>query len=222
MEIPEDKAYVSIKPKEAAFLYDLIREKGLGRTLETGLGFGRSAIHMLAAHGGRHIAVDPYQRDYDYLALRNVEAAGLSNRFDFHEDASHNVLPRLHLDGERLDLVFIDGDHKFDGILVDFYYADLLLDPGGYVVFHDTWMRSTQLVASFIRKNKANYRRVACPLRNMLVFRKSDRSDGRDGIHFMEFYTYRSLLKFRLIHWMLQPGYSPLKSAARKLKDMLK
>ena len=46
---------------------------------------------------------------------------------DFRRDFSHNVLPQLAQEGRKFEFIFIDGDHKFDGILVDFYYAVVLV-----------------------------------------------------------------------------------------------
>jgi len=222
IEIPEERKFISIKEEEAVFLYDFIQEKGLNKTLETGMGFGRSATHILAAHGGHHTAIDPFQREYDYLALKNVEAIGLMDNFEFCEDYSHNVLPHFVSEKRNFDLIFIDGDHKFDGILMDFYFADLLLDGKGYVLFHDTWMRSTQLVAAFIKKNKPNYREIKSPLRNFLIFQKHLEDDGRDGMHFKEFYNNKSRLTFKVITWLTSPGDSFLKRMVMKIKEVLR
>ena len=225
MVIPEDKEFVSVKAEEAAFLFDFIRKNQLTKTLETGLGFGRSAIHILAAHSQKHLAIDPFQSDYEYLALKNVETCGFKDKFEFIEDYSHNVLPQLvkEIDTNgKFDFIFIDGDHKFDGILVDFYYADLLLLQNGFIILHDSWMRSTQLVAEFIRKNKSNYTKIESPLRNFIIFQKTQKQDDRDGMHFREFYTNKSKLKYSLITWMISDGDSFLKRMAKKLKDAIK
>jgi len=221
IQIPSERSFISIKKEEAAFIFELIQKHQLTKTLETGLGFGNSACHIMAAHQQKHIAIDPFQKEYDYLALKNVEAIGCKNLFDFREDYSHNVLPQLLKDGATFDFIFIDGDHKFDGILVDFYYADLLLTESGFVLFHDTWMRSTQLVSNFIKTNKDGYQVVECPLRNFHLFQKK-KKDGRDGMHFKEFYTRKSILTYRLITWMTSPGDSFLKRLAIQLKNWLK
>lgn len=221
IDIPSERSYISIKPEEAAFIYNLIQGEKLRKTLETGLGFGNSACHILAAHGQHHIAIDPFQKDYDYKAVKNVEAIGFKEKFSFIEDYSHNVLPELLKQNQQFDFIFIDGDHKFDGILVDFYFADLLLENNGFVLFHDTWMRSTQLVSSFIEKNKDNYKSIPCKLRNFHLFQKKS-NDERDGMHFKEFYTSKSKLTYQLITWMTSPGDSFLKKTAIKLKDLIK
>jgi hypothetical protein len=75
------------------------------------------------------------------------------------------------------DFALIDGDHRYDAVFVDFFFADMLLEDQGYVLFDDTWMRGIRLVASFIKRNRKNYRSVACPQRNMIVFQKNGQDD---------------------------------------------
>ena len=44
---------------------------------------------------------------------------------------------RAHLGGEKLDLLFIDGDHTFAGVARDFAAYRHFVRDGGIVVFHD-------------------------------------------------------------------------------------
>jgi hypothetical protein len=37
----------------------------------------------------------------------------------------------------KYDLIFIDGDHSYDGVRRDFELYQDLLSPRGYIVFHD-------------------------------------------------------------------------------------
>jgi len=221
IEIPEWDPYSAIKTEEAAFLYDFLSEKQIKRTLEVGFAIGKSASHIMAATAAPHQAIDPFQDHYRRIGLKNIERLGLQDQIKLYEDYSHNVLPQLHQQGRQYEFIFVDGDHKFDGILVDFYYADLLLEPNGYVLFHDTWMRSTRLVEQFIKKNRADYRFVKTPLRNFSLFQKVG-EDQRNGMHFREFYTLRSLLSHSMILWMSSGKQSPLKRALLKFKDWVK
>lgn len=41
------------------------------------------------------------------------------------------------LQGHRLDLLFIDGDHSYDGVKADYTHYSPLVRPGGLIVFHD-------------------------------------------------------------------------------------
>jgi hypothetical protein len=59
-------------------------------------------------------------------------------------------LPKLISKNISLDCVFIDGWHTFDYTLIDFFLADKMLKPGGYVAFHDCNGRAKQKVIRFI------------------------------------------------------------------------
>jgi hypothetical protein len=89
--------------------------------------------------------------------MNNIRKAGFGNLLQFQEDFSHCVLPRLLDKKEVFDFIFIDGNHRFDGIFINYYYSDLLLARGGYFMFHDTWMHSTQLVMSCMKANRPDY-----------------------------------------------------------------
>ena len=221
LEIPEQDSSTPIKTAEAAFIYDFLREKKLSSTLETGLAYAKSASHILAATQSQHIAIDPFQDQYQNLGLQNLEKLGLRDLLTFYPDFSHNVLPELAKQDKRFEFIFIDGDHKFDGILVDFYYADLLLEQEGYILLHDTWMRSTQLVMRFIRKNRADYRQVPTPQKNFALYQKIA-EDQRDGMHFREFYTRKKYFFYHFVTWLANGKSNPLKRFLLFLKRIVR
>lgn len=41
------------------------------------------------------------------------------------------------LAGDRLDFLFIDGDHSYDGVKLDYWMYQDLVREGGYIAFHD-------------------------------------------------------------------------------------
>lgn len=55
---------------------------------------------------------------------------------------NHNTKKRIvsALKGKFIDVLFIDGDHSYEGVKSDFEYYKGLVRPGGYVVFHDIIM----------------------------------------------------------------------------------
>jgi len=217
---PEDQAS-PVKTVEAEYIYNFLREKGLKETLEVGLAYARSASHIIAATGSVHIVMDPFQEKYNNLGLRNIESLGFKDMLTFYNDYSHNVLPSLVKEKKQFDFIFIDGDHKFDGEFIDFYYADLLLRNEGYILMHDTWMRSTRLVSRFIKKNRKDYKYIKTHLRNFALFKKVG-DDGRDGMHFREFYTVRSLLSHNIIIWLTSGKTNLLKRIVFRIKEILK
>lgn len=219
--IPEEDLASPIKNNEAEFIYQFLKEKNLSRTLETGFAYAKSAAHIMAATQSRHVAIDPFQENYQNLGKENIRALGLEPFLELHEDYSHHVLPELARRMETFEFIFIDGDHKFDGIFVDFYYGDLLLKGGGYLLLHDTWMRSTQLVLAFIRKNRPDYVSHRTPCRNFALFQKVS-EDQRDGMHYREFVNLKGIFSHRLITWLSTGKSSALKKIVFSIKEKLK
>jgi predicted O-methyltransferase YrrM len=138
----------------------LVRDMNLTHTLETGMAYGLSTLAICGVHeqrgDGDHIAIDPHQStDWGGIGRLNLKRAGLSGRAEVIEARSDEALPRLRDEGVRLDFALIDGLHLFDTTLVDFFHADRMLEPGGVVVFHDTWMPAVAQAVEFVRTNRA-------------------------------------------------------------------
>lgn len=121
-------------------------------SLEIGLAYGVStlficdAIQGLAAPGV-HIVADPFQHGkWQGIGLRNIAEAGFDPIVSFHPEPSELLLPRLVAEGRRIDLAFIDGLHRFDQAMVEFYYVNRLLRPGGIVLFDDAARRGVNRV----------------------------------------------------------------------------
>jgi predicted O-methyltransferase YrrM len=55
---------------------------------------------------------------------------------DSHNIRTHSRIARK-LGLERLDFLFIDGDHSYEGVKRDFEMYSPLVNPGGVVAFHD-------------------------------------------------------------------------------------
>ena len=149
----------SVPYETGALLYDVVFKGGLDRTLEVGMAYGLSTLFICQAHrdkgSGAHTAIDPNQSTrYRAIGLANVRKAGLDGYLSFHEAPSFEVLPALCRAGEAYDFAFIDGRHNFDYVMVDFFYVDMLLRMGGYVVFDDLWLPQVRKVVSFVMRNK--------------------------------------------------------------------
>jgi hypothetical protein len=84
----------------------------------------------------------------------NLEKAGLRALVEWVPEKSHAALPRLLAEGRRFQLIFIDGMHLYDYTLVDLFYADLLLEPGGAIVIDDLRLPA---VAEVLRYAVTNY-----------------------------------------------------------------
>ena len=86
-------------------------------------------------------------------AATTPERSGLLRRFpgEIHELVmdSHTLEARdaaeAALAGEKLDVLFIDGDHSYAGVRQDYYLYRDLVRPGGLIGFHD--IKETELNA---------------------------------------------------------------------------
>ncbi len=88
----------------------------------------------------------------------------------------------MHAAGFKADLIFIDGDHRFDAVFTDYCSADKLLDVGGLLIFDEGgYDCPTKRVRQFISTNMPNYKQLESPER-LYVFRK----DGKDERSFAD------------------------------------
>ena len=154
----------AIPPDQGMTIYNLIYQTNAKNTLEVGLAYGLSGLFACQAHadlddGGLHTAIDPKQGElYKSIGRLNIKRSDLDDRFRFFEAPSYAQLPQLLEQGERFDLIFIDGMHLFDFTLVDFFYCDLLLKPNGYIIFdggqtdsiHNIWSCSKTFTSTVL------------------------------------------------------------------------
>lgn len=159
---------VAIGENEGLALLDWVLREGAVRTLETGLGFAISTLFIcegLLANGpgGRHVASDPYQFEglpihrttYAGVGLQILEDAGVRDLVEFYPEESQITLPRFLAEGRRFDLAFIDGNHRFEGVLLDLLYAGRLLKEGGVVFVDDAHLPGVGKAISFCLRNLA-------------------------------------------------------------------
>jgi predicted O-methyltransferase YrrM len=182
----------------------LVRDLDLTRTLETGMAYGLSTLAICAVHeerdDGAHVAIDPHQStDWGGIGLLNLSRAGLDGRARVIEARSDEALPRLRDEGLRIDFALIDGLHLFDATLVDFFHIDLMLDVGGVVVFHDTWMPAVAQAVAYVQANRA-YERLEAGDAAMAALRKQADDDRTWDFHsdFTERPSLQAQLRRRL------------------------
>lgn len=120
------------------------------------------------------------------IGATRTTVLGMRDQFRLIQAASAMALPRLAVDGYKCGMIFIDGDHRFDNVLVDFFLSDAICLPGGVIVFDDLWMPSIQRVVKFIRSNRSDFRFIAQDVERGAVFQKVGR-DERSWDHFIDF-----------------------------------
>jgi predicted O-methyltransferase YrrM len=108
-------------------LREWVTREGATRTIEIGLGYGVSARAVGEGprangdDGVRHVVIDPFQETrFAGRGLDLLDEWGLLELVEHHADESQIVLPRLLAEGHRFHLAFVDGNHRFDAVFVDF------------------------------------------------------------------------------------------------------
>jgi predicted O-methyltransferase YrrM len=149
---------VAIGPTEGSALRGWVTEEGATRTVEVGLGYGLSALHicegLLLNGGATHVVIDPHQtRRFRDCGLHFLDDAGVSGLIEHHAEESLLALPALLRQGHTFDLAFVDGNHRFDGVFVDLVYLERLVRPGGIVFLDDYQLPSVERAVSFFLAN---------------------------------------------------------------------
>lgn len=181
-----DDSGTRISPQQGMWLYDLCRQIKPQATLEVGLAYGFSMLFFLAAikkNGhGRHTTIDPFP--WHGIAYANAREVGMP--LDVINEISERAAVDLVRAGRQFDVIFIDGNHRFDNCLLDFTLLAKACNIDGYIIIDDMWMKSIRAVASFIQTNRRDFTHVSTPVRNIAVFKKIG-DDTRKWDHFRGF-----------------------------------
>jgi predicted O-methyltransferase YrrM len=197
---------VAVPPERGRFLLEVCRAQRPTLTLEIGMAWGLSTLHIFQAlaestiEAPHHVLMDPYQPTvYHNAALRMLDQLGLRDSVEFYPEPSGLVLPRLAAAGRQFDFAFIDGDHRFDGVFIDLFYVDQLLKPGGIAVFDDMSWDGVYLAGRFAETNYgyATVAELAAPAARektgpqrplIRAYRKPAHPVERDQPHFVPFF----------------------------------
>jgi predicted O-methyltransferase YrrM len=174
----------------------VLREKA-ARTIEIGLAYGVSALHICRAlvesgnTEARHVALDPFQaKGFANCGLQVLNEAGVGSLVEFHAEMSQIALPRFLQEQRHFDLAFVDGNHRFDSVFVDLFYLGRLLRRGGVILLDDYQLPGIRRAVSFYAENlnwRVEAQSSADDLHHWVAVRTADADDARDYRHFVEF-----------------------------------
>ena len=187
----ELRADTRISRNKGAFLFELHERLRPKLSVEVGFAYGYSTLYILAAMKsggyGHHMAIDPYQSQlWHGIGLRQVTRIGMEERFTFVDDFSVSALSKMTAAGEKAELIFVEGDHKFDSVLGDFTCAARICPVDGFIVFDDLWMPAIKRVIAFVRKNRPDFVEEPTTSRGLAAFRRVG-GDERGWDHFVSF-----------------------------------
>ena len=188
---------VAVGVAEGEALRGWVLREGATRTVEVGLGYGVSALHICegllgnADPAARHVALDPYQATrFGDCGLQFLEEAGITRMVEHHAQASEIALPRFLEESRSFDLAFVDGNHRFDGVFLDLVFLGRLVRAGGVLFLDDYQLPAVAKAASFCLTNLGwtlEDVSVADDLHQWAVLRTSEASGARPYDHFVDF-----------------------------------
>jgi len=110
--------------------------------VEIGAYAGGSASLMMHRNNTKIISIDIGDPIDPQITIDNVKSNNKYENFyryihgNSQKDSTINHLIEL-LDGDKIDILFIDGDHSYDGVVEDFNNYVGFVNDGGFIVFDD-------------------------------------------------------------------------------------
>ena len=96
----------------------------------------KATVVSIDLPGGTHGGGYPNWRTFVYRRFAQPEQSLHLLRMDSHLTSTSDFLKTI-LPKDGIDFLFIDGDHRYNGVKMDFEMYSPLLRPGGLVAFHD-------------------------------------------------------------------------------------
>lgn len=135
-------------PAELQRFAEIIAQKQPKTVLEIGTCNGGTLLVLcrLSDPSATIISVDlpggPFGGGYSWFRAPIMQAFPYSGqRLHLIRDDSHKIETRDNvsalLGGRKLDVLFIDADHTYQGVRTDFELYSPLVQPGGLIAFHD-------------------------------------------------------------------------------------
>jgi predicted O-methyltransferase YrrM len=140
------------------------------RVAETGSGL--STLMFASLDAGLVISISPAPDLHERI---NAEAQGRGidmSAVRFVDDRSETALPLLALvEGVEIDAGFIDGNHGWPAVFVDFCYLNRMLRPGGLMFIDDVQVYAVAQLVCLLREQTPHYEFVSIDSK-MATFRK--------------------------------------------------
>ena len=189
---------VSIRSAEGASLREWVIKEKVVNSIEIGLAFGFSALHICEGllqnneENAKHTIIDAFQTQkdkYDNVGLNILARAGLDRIIEFHGEKSQLVLPHFLREGRKFDFGYIDGCHLFDYVFLDLFYLGQLIKMKGIIYIDDLQYPAFRKATSFFLKNLdwKIEEKGSDKEREWLVMRTSQKQDKRHFKYFIDF-----------------------------------
>lgn len=128
-------------------------------------GAGANGAHVFTIEPWDHPDHEPGKHDYNATARReafeaNVKALRYSSRITAIQDFSNRVASywdEMHLVGQAIGLLFIDGDHRYPYTWQDFFYFKPYLAEQHVIVYDDYMTKRNPGVKQAVDQVRAEF-----------------------------------------------------------------
>ena len=129
-----NKGLLLLEFDEAALLFRLVRSQQAAQILEIGRYYGGSAFLFAVAsdHNSMVTSIDIAPQNDELLQIA-LKKSGLAHKVQLLVGDSSGSEAKV----DFYDLIFVDGDHSYEGVLKDYEHWRKAVKPGGYLVFHN-------------------------------------------------------------------------------------
>jgi len=172
--------YIQQVPEEiSALLFELSKTNNYSNFMEIGSAAGgTSRLFNDFFNFKKMVIIDDNSHNKKMIKAREKQLAGLP-LVEFVGDSqgveSNNFVRGLNI---KLDILFIDGDHSYNGVKNDYNNHFEFVREGGYLIFHDTV--SYPEVGKFVNELKLDnrlmfideYKNKAEPICGLALFKK--------------------------------------------------
>ena len=116
-------------------LYERFSEIGPKVGAEIGVAYGKNSINMLEALPDLKLyLIDPWDSGQNVKDTAHENLLPYRDRATIMEITSELAAPIVP---DQLDLVYIDGDHSYDAVMLDIILWGRKVRPGGFLAGHD-------------------------------------------------------------------------------------
>jgi len=192
MELLKTNEIAGIDKDSQEYLKEFIKKNNCKKILEIGMADGMSSIAILSAleeiEGTSLTSIDPYQKTFwSSNGLKNIEKMNLQKKHIFNDNFDYIALPELVKNNEKYDLIFVDGSHIYDHVILNNFYADILLKVNGYLVNDDYWMPAIKKAYSYIKNNYPHYEEIETHKRFAPILKKKKEKEYLGWDYFTPF-----------------------------------
>ena len=157
---------------EGNYITNLIKNNNLFNCIEIGMGYGIYSYYILNVKNTKLISIDNKQKTkWNNAGINLLKEFKLLNKHKLYITNSYIILPKLLKKIKQYKFILIDGFNLFSYTIINFFYSNLLLHIGGYIIINDALHEGVSDCIKYIKQNFPFYEKIDSPI-TLAVFKK--------------------------------------------------